>query len=79
MIVEINGDWFVRNEGCNYSEYHGEWFVEGDEDYVWSETENDWLPIDVCTYVDSLNDYYLSSECYEVDGKYYHESQVNKL
>lgn len=49
------------------------------DDCAYSEYEGEFYHLDDVTYIDSMNDYLPTCDCYEVNGQYFHESQVNKL
>lgn len=89
-ICEVNGTWYRTNDGdicevdgeyyhvddCTYLDDDGEWVLA--EDAVYSERDEKHYRSDDC--VESKNEgWILKSEAYEIDGDYYHESEVEKV
>jgi hypothetical protein len=89
-IVEVNGRWYRTNDDnivevdgeyyhvddCTYLDDDGEWVLA--DDAVYSDRDEKHYRSDDC--VESKNEgWILRSEAYEVDGDYYHESEVLKV
>jgi hypothetical protein len=77
--VRINSTWYHSEdeEFVVACELTNEYILR--DDAVYSEHDGCFYGADHCTYVDHMEDYVLTDQCYEVDGTYYHESVVTKL
>jgi hypothetical protein len=90
-IIEINGEYYYINDSnviCIndiYYDKNDEDIVEIDCEYYYIDDccfdvyNNEYALEDYCVYSVSMSGYILAIEAYEVDGKYYHESEVQKL
>jgi hypothetical protein len=73
-VCEVDGDWHLTDD-CTYLEDDGEYVLS--EDAVYSERDDKSYRIDDCVETENEG-WVLKSEAYEVDGRYYHESEVCK-
>ena len=75
-IVEIRGRYYDKSEE-DIVEINGDYYLE--EECCFDEYNQEWALEDDCVWSDSIGGYILKDEAYEVNDKYYHESEVQKL
>lgn len=80
----IHEDYAVYIGNCTYWKEDDEIInIDGKyyhiDDCAYSEYMDEHYHLDDVTYIDSMNDYLPTCDCYEVNGQYFHESQVTKL
>lgn len=81
-IVQIDGDTYYKEDTdyIVYCSFYNCYLLR--EDVVYCEEDGTYYKIDDVVEVceeSSKEGYFLTSECYEVNGNYYHESEVTKL
>jgi len=61
-VVEINGEYYFPDDDDIARDVHGDYFIQGDEDYVWLESQREYYPRDETHYCESAGEYEVGDE-----------------